>query len=69
MSIFTKALTTVALATALMSSTAMAENVKIAIVVKALGIGFFEAAAKGACILLAFTCFTRFTRHTASVTR
>ena len=48
MSTFTKLLTTAALATALMSSTAMAETVKIALVVKALGIGFFEAAAKGA---------------------
>ena len=48
MSIVTKALTTAALATALMTSTASAETVKIALVVKALGIGFFEAAAKGA---------------------
>lgn len=48
MSILRKILTTAALATALMTQTAAAENVKIAIVVKALGIGFFEAANKGA---------------------
>lgn len=48
MSILRKALTTAALATGLMASAAAAENVKIALVVKALGIGFFEAAAKGA---------------------
>ncbi len=48
MSILKKALTTAALATALMAQSAMAENVKIALVVKALGIGFFEAANKGA---------------------
>lgn len=48
MSILKKILTTAALATALMTQTAAAENVKIAIVVKALGIGFFEAANKGA---------------------
>ncbi|SEM40311.1 rhamnose-binding protein [Gemmobacter aquatilis] len=48
MSILRKILTTAALATALMSQTAAAETVKIAIVVKALGIGFFEAANKGA---------------------
>ncbi len=48
MSILKKFLTTAALATALMTQTAAAENVKIAIVVKALGIGFFEAANKGA---------------------
>ncbi len=48
MSIFKKFLTTVAVATALMGTTASAETVKIALVVKALGIGFFEAAAKGA---------------------
>jgi hypothetical protein len=48
MSILRKALTTAALATALMAQGAYAETVKIAIVVKALGIGFFEAAAKGA---------------------
>ncbi len=48
MSIWKKALTTAAVATALMANAAAAENVKIAILVKALGIGFFEAAAKGA---------------------
>ncbi len=48
MSILKKALTTAALATALIAQSAYAENVKIAILVKALGIGFFEAAAKGA---------------------
>jgi rhamnose transport system substrate-binding protein len=48
MSILKKALSTAALATVLMTQTAFADNVKIAIVVKALGIGFFEAAAKGA---------------------
>jgi rhamnose transport system substrate-binding protein len=48
MSILKKAMTTAALATVLMAQSAFAENMKIAIVVKALGIGFFEAAAKGA---------------------
>jgi rhamnose transport system substrate-binding protein len=48
MSILKKFLTTAALATVLMSQAAAAETVKIAIVVKALGIGFFEAANKGA---------------------
>ena len=48
MSILRKALTTAALATALMATGAHAETKRIAIVVKALGIGFFEAAAKGA---------------------
>ena len=48
MSILKKALTTAALATALMAQSAYAEPVKIALVVKALGIGFFEAANKGA---------------------
>jgi rhamnose transport system substrate-binding protein len=48
MSILKKALATAAVATALMAQSAAAENVKIALVVKALGIGFFEAAAKGA---------------------
>lgn len=48
MSIWKKALATAAVATALMTTTAAAENVKVALVVKALGIGFFEAAAKGA---------------------
>ena len=49
MSILKTALTTAALAGALMAGTARADDpVKIALVVKALGIGFFEAAAKGA---------------------
>ncbi len=48
MSIWRKALTTAALASVLMAQSAAAENVKIALLVKALGIGFFEAAAKGA---------------------
>ena len=48
MSICRKTLTTAAVATVLMAQAAAAENVKIALVVKALGIGFFEAAAKGA---------------------
>jgi rhamnose transport system substrate-binding protein len=41
-------LTTVAMATGLFANAAAAEDVRIALVVKALGIGFFEAAAKGA---------------------
>ncbi len=48
MSIWKTALTTAALATALTTGAAFAQEVKIALVVKALGIGFFEAAAKGA---------------------
>ena len=48
MSILKKALTTAALATVLMATGANAETKRIALVVKALGIGFFEAAAKGA---------------------
>ena len=48
MSILKKILTTAALTSAMMAGAAQAENVKIALVVKALGIGFFEAAAKGA---------------------
>lgn len=48
MSILKKALTTAALATALLATGAHAETKRIALVVKALGIGFFEAAAKGA---------------------
>lgn len=48
MSILRKALTTAALATALIATGAQAETKRIALVVKALGIGFFEAAAKGA---------------------
>lgn len=48
MSILKKILSTAAMATVLMAGAAQAENVKVALVVKALGIGFFEAAAKGA---------------------
>ncbi|MTH77088.1 rhamnose ABC transporter substrate-binding protein [Paracoccus aestuariivivens] len=48
MSILGKALTTAAMAGVLMASTAQAEEMRIALVVKALGIGFFEAANKGA---------------------
>lgn len=48
MSILRKALTTAALATALIATGAHAETKRIALVVKALGIGFFEAANKGA---------------------
>lgn len=39
---------TVAMATGLMAHAAAAEDIRIAVVAKALGIGFFEAAAKGA---------------------
>ncbi|MBU3029138.1 rhamnose ABC transporter substrate-binding protein [Paracoccus marinaquae] len=49
MSILTKALTTAAMATALIAGSAQAQDdMRIALVVKALGIGFFEAANKGA---------------------
>lgn len=49
MSILKTVLTTTAFATALLAGAAQADDpVKIALVVKALGIGFFEAAAKGA---------------------
>ena len=48
MSILKKALTTAALSVALMAGAAQAEPMRIALVVKALGIGFFEAANKGA---------------------
>lgn len=48
MSILKKALTTAALASILLAGTAQAETKRIALVVKALGIGFFEAANKGA---------------------
>ncbi|MES2144764.1 MAG: rhamnose ABC transporter substrate-binding protein [Pseudomonadota bacterium] len=48
MSFWKKALTSVAVAAALAATPAMAETVRIALVVKALGIGFFEAANKGA---------------------
>ncbi len=39
-------LTTVAIATGLFAGTAHADDMRIALVVKALGIGFFEAAAE-----------------------
>lgn len=48
MSAMKKLLTSVAVATALVSGSANAADTRIALVVKALGIGFFEAAAKGA---------------------
>lgn len=48
MSILKKALTTAAMASAILAGAAQAEDMRIAIVAKALGIGFFEAANKGA---------------------
>ena len=48
MSVMRKILTTVAAAAAMTASAAHAQDMRIALVVKALGIGFFEAAAKGA---------------------
>ena len=48
MSILKKLLVSASIAAALIASPAAAEEKRIAIVVKALGIGFFEAAAKGA---------------------
>lgn len=48
MSIFKKALTTATVAATMFAGAAQAEDMRIALVVKALGIGFFEAAAKGA---------------------
>ena len=48
MGIVKKLLVTAAVATAMMVNVAHAENKKIALVVKALGIGFFDAANKGA---------------------
>lgn len=48
MSVMKKILTTVAATAAFAGTAAQAEDMRIAIVVKALGIGFFEAAAKGA---------------------
>ena len=41
-------LTTAAVAATMIGSTVQAGDMKIALIVKALGIGFFEAAAKGA---------------------
>src|SRR5688572_21560206 len=48
MSIFRKLLATAAVLTALVAVPAQADTVKIALVVKALGNGFFDAANKGA---------------------
>ena len=48
MGIVKKLLVTAAVAAAMMANVAHAENKKIALVVKALGIGFFDAANKGA---------------------
>jgi rhamnose transport system substrate-binding protein len=48
MSIIKKAVATAAMASALMAQPALADDMRIALVVKALGIGFFEAAARGA---------------------
>ena len=48
MGIVKKLLVTAAVSAALMANVAHAENKKIALVVKALGIGFFDAAHKGA---------------------
>ena len=48
MSMVRTILTTAAMASALMAGAAQAETVRIALVAKALGIGFFEAANKGA---------------------
>ena len=48
MGILKKLLVTAAVATAMMANVAHAETKKIALVVKALGIGFFDAANKGA---------------------
>ena len=49
MSVLKKLVATAALASAMFAGPAFAQdNVRIALVVKALGIGFFEAAAKGA---------------------
>ena len=45
---FTKLVAGLSLAASMMGTTAIAEDMRIAVVVKALGIGFFEAAAKGA---------------------
>ncbi|WP_322891892.1 MULTISPECIES: rhamnose ABC transporter substrate-binding protein [unclassified Yoonia] len=48
MSILKKALATAAMSTVMLAQPALAEDMRIALVVKALGIGFFEAAAQGA---------------------
>lgn len=47
MSVMKNILSSVAVAATFMAGTAQADDVRIALVVKALGIGFFEAAAKG----------------------
>ena len=48
MSVFKKIMASAAAATMIVASPALAEDTRIALVVKAPGIGFFEAAAKGA---------------------
>lgn len=48
MSVMKKMLTSVTIAASLFAGAAQADDMRIAVVVKALGIGFFEAAAKGA---------------------
>ncbi len=48
MSVMKKVLSSVAVAATLLAGAAQAQEMRIAVVVKALGIGFFEAAAKGA---------------------
>ncbi|MBQ2259961.1 MAG: rhamnose ABC transporter substrate-binding protein [Loktanella sp.] len=48
MSIMKKALASAAMATVMLAQPALADDVRIALVVKALGIGFFEAANEGA---------------------
>ena len=45
---FTKIVAGLSVVASIMGTTAFAEDTRIALVVKALGIGFFEAAAKGA---------------------
>ena len=45
---FTKLVAGLSVAASMMGTTAFAEDMRIAVLVKALGIGFFEAAAKGA---------------------
>ena len=45
---FTKIVAGLSVVDSIMGTTAFAEDTRIALVVKALGIGFFEAAAKGA---------------------
>ena len=48
MSVMKKLFTSAAIAATMFGGVASAEDMRIALVVKALGIGFFEAAAKGA---------------------